>query len=65
MTCRGWAQTILHGRSIKVQRAGQVLTLNSTVKLTTVVDRALAVDPNASPLAVSIRNGIMNGTTTP
>jgi predicted metalloprotease with PDZ domain len=50
---------------IKVQRAGQVLTLNSTVKLTTVVDRALAVDPNASPLAVSIRNGIMNGTTTP
>jgi predicted metalloprotease with PDZ domain len=50
---------------IKVRRAGQVVTLKATVKLATVVDRALTFDPNASPLAISIRNGIMNGTTTP
>jgi predicted metalloprotease with PDZ domain len=49
---------------IKVKRGGQTVTLKSKVKLTVVVDQRLGFDPNASALAVSIRHGIMTGTTT-
>jgi predicted metalloprotease with PDZ domain len=50
---------------ITVRRNGHSVTLKATVKLATVVDRSLAFDPNASALAVRIRNGILTGSTTP
>jgi predicted metalloprotease with PDZ domain len=50
---------------IQVRRDGQTLTLNATVRLVPRVESRLELDPNASPKAVRVRDGIFKGTTGP
>lgn len=48
--------------AIVVQRGGQTLTLHGPVTTAPVVTQQITFDPNATPAAVRIRNGIMRGT---
>lgn len=48
--------------SIEVRRAGQLLTLNGTVRMATLINERLEDDPAASAKAVRIRTGILTGT---
>jgi len=50
---------------IVVRRAGRQQTLNATVVLASRVSRSLAADPNATPKAARVRQGIFRGTTEP
>ena len=47
---------------IVVRRDGATLRLNGRVKLTTNIERRVAIDRNASPKAVRVRSGILHGT---
>jgi predicted metalloprotease with PDZ domain len=46
---------------VVVRRGGQRLTLQMPLRFVTIVSYRLMVDPNASPSAVQIRQGIMTG----
>ena len=48
---------------VVVRRGGQEVTLKGTVHFVIVTETRIAPDPNASPKAVRIRNGIVRGTT--
>jgi predicted metalloprotease with PDZ domain len=48
--------------AIVVQRGDQTLTLHGPVTTAAVVTQQITFDPNATPAAVRIRNGIMRGT---
>lgn len=50
---------------ITVRRAGRPVTLDGTVRLVERVSRGIVADPNASPKAVRIRNGILKGQVDP
>ena len=50
---------------IVVKRAGRQQTLTAAVTLVSRVSRSLASDPNASPKAARIRQGLFRGTTEP
>ena len=48
---------------IVVRRAGRQQTFNATVTLVARISRSLAADPNATPKAARIRQGLFRGTT--
>jgi predicted metalloprotease with PDZ domain len=48
---------------VKVRRDGQTIDLQIAVRLAERTEQRLILDPNASPKAVRIRNGILKGTT--
>jgi len=48
---------------VVVRRDGREVTLNGTVHFVPVITTRIAPDPNASPKALRIRNGIARGTT--
>jgi predicted metalloprotease with PDZ domain len=50
---------------ILVERAGQRLTLNGTVRLVTRVESRMEIDPSAPAKAARVREGIFKGTTGP
>lgn len=50
---------------VQVRRGGQAVTLQMPVRFVTIRTYRLTVDPNASPEAVRIRQGILTGTVNP
>jgi len=50
---------------IRILRDGRAMTVNAVVRLSTLIDRQLEPDANATPKAKRIREGIVKGTTTP
>ena len=50
---------------IRILRDGRAMTVNAVVRLSTLIDRQLEPDANATPKAKRIREGILQGTTTP
>ncbi len=48
---------------VTVRREGQVVTLQMPLRFVTVLTHRLVPDPNASPAAVAVRQGIMSRTT--
>lgn len=50
---------------IRILRDGQSMTVNAIVRLSTLIDRKLEADANATPKARRIREGIVKGITTP
>jgi C-terminal processing protease CtpA/Prc len=58
-------QTVAEGSplTITVRRDGRTLTLTGRLRFAPVVSYSLTADPNPSPKAARIRDGILKGTT--